>query len=96
METAVYIEKLIEDFNLEETIRRIFKLSLFTHEIFVEIGTCGNTCSALEFSIEASVQFELLTDNVDEKINFFQNHARKYYRQFMFLYRFMIDLAESI
>ena len=96
METAVYIEKVIEDFNSEETIRRIFKLSLFTHEIFVEIGTCDNTCSALEFLIEASVQFELFTDNVDEKTNFFQNHARKYYRQFVFMYHFMMDLAKII
>lgn len=96
METAVYIEKVIEYFNSEETIRRIFKLSLFTHEIFVEIGTCDNTCSALEFLIEASVQFELLTDNVDEKINFFQNHARKYYRQFVSMYHFMMDLAKII
>lgn len=96
METAVYIEKVIEDFNSEETIRRIFKLSLFTHEIFVEIGTSDNTCLALEFLIEASVQFELFTGNVDEKINFFQNHARKYYRQFVFMYHFMMDLAKII
>ena len=96
MGTAVYIEKVIEDFNSEEIIRKFINLALFTHEIFVEMGKCDSTCSALEFLIETSVRFELLTDNVHEKINFFQNHTRKYYRQFMYLYCFMIDLAKII
>ena len=96
METAGYVEKVIEVFSLEETIRKFIKIALFNHEMFVEMDKCDNTCSALECLIEASVHFELLTGNVNEKISFFHNHARKYYRQFMFMYHFLIDLAKKI
>ena len=68
METEVIIEKLIESYNCEDTIKEFIELVLFFHEIFVEADNCDNTCSALELLTEASVKFELLSDNMDDKI----------------------------
>ena len=60
---------------------------------------CDNAYSALEFLTEASVQFKLLSDNVDDNTEFFKkfvSHIRKYYKHFVSLHCFLIDLANSI
>lgn len=70
-----------------------------THKIIVEMDRCDNAYSALESLTEASVQFKLLNDNVDDNIEFFKqfvSHIRKYYKQFVSLHCFLIDLANSI
>ena len=71
METAVLIEKIIEEYNSEEKITKFIELSLFVHKIFVENGHCDNSCSVLDFLVGASFRFELLSENnVGKKIFF--------------------------
>ena len=48
MRAAVIIEKVIESYNCEKTIRKFIELTLFTHKIIAEMNKWDNTCSTVE------------------------------------------------
>ena len=48
-EAAAIIEKVVECYECEGTIRKFIELALFTYKIVAEMNKCDNTCLALEF-----------------------------------------------
>ena len=96
METAIAIEKVIKGYDYEKIISDFIEIYLFTHEIFVGNDFCEKNCNVLEFLIGANLCFCLLTEDIEKKIQMFQDHTKKNYKEFFPLHCFLIDLARSI
>lgn len=93
METAIVIEKVIEGYDYEKIMSDFIEISFFTYEIFVENDFCDNNCNVLEFLVGASLCFGLLTEDIEKKIQMFQDQNKNITNNF---FRFLIDLARSI
>ena len=70
------LKKLLRDTTYEKTMSDFIEISFFTYEIFVENDFCDNNCNVLEFLVGASLCFGLLTEDIEKKIQIFQDHNK--------------------